>query len=344
MREFDLLALDVFAYQYWTNPAYRRYCDRLGRGPADVAHWTQAPAIPTSAFALLRLACFPPERTRLTFVSSGTTRGTRSRHELEDSALYDASLLVHFRARVAPDCDRIQFVALAPAFASAPHSSLSYMLSQLSDAYGTDCDAFFVADDAFDVESAVTALRGATEPVLAIGTAFGFVHFFDHCRLKGIRFELPAGSRVVETGGFKGKSREVAPAELYGWFSDLLGIPRALCASEYGMCELGSQWYDANLSDYLAGRAPRLNLKVGPHWAKTLVVDPVTAQPVCAGEIGLLQIFDLSNRGSVAAILTGDLAREVDGGFELLGRAPGEPPKGCSLALDSAMERANSFE
>jgi len=124
---------------------------------------------------------------------------------------------------------------------------------------------------------------------------------------------------------------------LYDWFTSLLGVPRELCISEYGMCELGSQWYDANLEDFVAGRTLRPRVKIGPHWARTLVVDPVTAEPVARGKAGLLQIFDLSNRGSVAAVLTGDLAREVDGGFELLGRAPGEPPKGCSIAIDAAL-------
>jgi len=114
-------------------------------------------------------------------------------------------------------------------------------------------------------------------------------------------------------------------------------VPRALCASEYGMCELGSQWYDTNIADHLAGRTIRAGIKAGPHWARTVVVDPVTAQPVQLGTTGLLQVFDLSNRGSVAAVLTGDLVREVDGGFELIGRGSGQPPKGCSIAIDAAL-------
>ncbi len=338
---FDRLALDLFAYQYASGDVYRRYCDRLGRTPADVRHWAQAPALPTSVFARARIACFPPERTRFTFLSSGTTRATRSRLELEDAGLYDASLLTHFRERVLPDATEIQLVALAPSSGDAPHSSLSYMLSKISDVFGTGRDRFFMRDDELDFEGACAALRAATAPVLVIGTAFAFVHFFDRCHAAGLRFQLPLGSRVVETGGFKGKSREIERDELYGWFASVLGVPRVLCLSEYGMCELGSQWYDANLADYFAGRSARTNLKVGPHWARTLVVDPVTTQPLPDGETGLLQIFDLSNRGSVAAILTGDLARHTGGGFELLGRAPGEPPKGCSIAVDAALEHTD---
>ena len=78
-------------------------------------------------------------------------------------------------------------------------------------------------------------------------------------------------------------------------------------------------------------------VKIGPHWTRTTIVDPVTALPVSAGEIGLLQIFDLCNRGSVCAVLTGDLAREHDGGVEIIGRHPGAPPKGCSIAADAML-------
>jgi hypothetical protein len=101
------------------------------------------------------------------------------------------------------------------------------------------------------------------------------------------------------------------------------------------MCELGSQWYDTNLADVSAGRKPRRHVKIGPHWTRTLIVDPVTNLPLASGETGLLQIFDMSNRGSVAAVLTGDLARERDGGIEIVGRHPGAPPKGCSIAADA---------
>lgn len=334
---FDRLALDLFAYQYRMNEAYRRYSDRLDRTPTNISLWKDVPAVPTSAFAQLRLACFPPGRTQIAFVSSGTTRATRSRLELENTTLYDASLLTHFKERVLPDASEIQLVALAPSFSRAPASSLAYMLSKISEVFGTSDDGFFFEDDALDFEGAAGALRRAKYPVLVVGTAFGFVHFFDRCFAAGVRFTLPLGSRVVETGGFKGRSREVDRDELYGWFSSVLGVPRVLCLSEYGMCELGSQWYDANLGDYFAGRTPRTHVKAGPHWAKPTIVDRVTAEPVADGDTGLLQVFDLSNRGSVAAVLTGDLARRVDGGFELLGRAPGEPPKGCSIAIDAAL-------
>ncbi len=141
----------------------------------------------------------------------------------------------------------------------------------------------------------------------------------------------------METGGFKGKSRSVERAELYQALVRTFGVPEAWCISEYGMCELGSQWYDASLSDAIAGRTPRAQLKLGPHWARARAVDPITARELPKGSTGLLQVFDLSNRGSVAAVLTGDLVTETDEGFIYVGRSQAAPPKGCSITIDSML-------
>jgi hypothetical protein len=340
---FDRLALEVFAYQYERNEPYRRYCDRYGRSPADVKTWRDVPAVPAASFASVRLACFPPENTAVTFSSSGTTTGSirPSTLELDSTVLYDASLLEHYRARVLPDAVSMRMVALAPSFEEAPRSSLSYMLSRVAAVLGETTGGFFIREGHLAFDPLCTALREGAEPVVVFGTAFAFVHFFDRCRTEGISFRLPIGSRVVETGGFKGKSREISREELYAGFGKYLGVPRVLCVSEYGMCEIGSQWYDANLDDYFAGRPPRVDLKVGPHWARAMIVDPITAEPVREGQEGLVHIFDLSNRGSVAAVLTADVARAQDNGFVLVGRFAGAPPKGCSLAADALLGAAD---
>ncbi|MDQ6780726.1 MAG: long-chain fatty acid--CoA ligase, partial [Candidatus Eremiobacteraeota bacterium] len=192
------------------------------------------------------------------------------------------------------------------------------------------------AGDELRFGAATATLQAATRPTLIFGTAFALVHFMDRCAAQGLRFALPADSRVVETGGFKGKSRAVEPVEFYAALSRTFGVPREFCISEYGMCELGSQWYDANLADVLAGRRPRLELKVGPHWARELIMDPVSGEPSGAAE-GLLGLFDLCNRGSVMAVLSTDRARAAEGGFVFLGRATGAPPKGCSMTIDALL-------
>jgi acyl-protein synthetase LuxE len=340
---FDRLALEVYAYQFERNPPYRRYCERRGSEPSRVSSWRDVPAVPAASFADTRLACFGPDRTALTFVSSGTTTaGARaSRHELDSTELYDAAIAAQYCALVLPDAPTMPHVFIAPPFSYATTSSLSYMLSALEKRFGAPGGGFYVHDDVLDFSNLSVALASAS-PRVVFGTAFSFVHFADRCRTNGVRFSLGPGSRVVETGGFKGKSREIARDDLYRSFEELLGVKPDMCVSEYGMCELGSQWYDANIADMAAGIQPRRHVKIGPHWTRTTIVDPVTALPVVSGETGLLQIFDLCNRGSVCSVLTGDLARERDGGVEIIGRHPGAPPKGCSIAADAMLGGKNA--
>ena len=338
---FEKLALECFAYQYARNEPYRRYCDRLARTPDDTASWHDIPAVPSASFAAARLASFPPDRTELKFHSSGTTSGGRraSTLELESTFLYDASLLRHFRDSVLPDVDAMRVIALMPSAREAPHSSLSYMADRIMKNSGARGGGFFIRGAAIVFDDLTAALTNTADPAVVFGTAFSFVHLFDRYRADGRHFRLPAGSRIIETGGFKGKAREIAHHDLYAAFDELLGVPRDMCASEYGMCELGSQWYDANIGDHIAGRPARHDLKIGPHWARATIVDPLTAAPVPAGEQGLIQILDLSNRGSVCAVLTSDLGRGRDGGFELIGRFKGAVPKGCSIAADALLQR-----
>ena len=336
--EFERLALELFAYQYANNAPYRALCDQQGRGPSGARTWRDVPAVSAASFADVRLACFPLERTQLRFVSSGTTRaGARpSNHELENARLYDASLLGNFHRWVLPDREKIRMLLLSPPFEHAPHSSLAYMLSKLFATFA-DGGGSFIRDDALDIAGIARAAAESTRPVLVFGTAFAFVHLLEACAASGQRFPLPAGSRIVETGGFKGKSRAVGRDELYASLVALFEVREDHCIAEYGMCELGSQWYDAALGDALAGATPRKLLKVGPHWTRTRVVDPVTAEELPAGSRGLLQCFDLSNRGSVAAVLTGDLVVGRDEGFVWVARSPAAPPKGCSITVDSML-------
>lgn len=338
--EFDRLALACFEYQYERCEPYRRFCDRAGRTPGSAKAWLDVPPVQTASFGSARLACFPPAHTKVTFRSSGTTSGgTRpSTLELDDAELYEASLVAHFRSRVLTDGAPLRILAIMPSRVEAPTSSLSFMAQHLVDTLGESGSDFFIRDG----ELAFDALRAALDqprPAVVFGTALSFVHFFDRCRADGLRFALTDGSRIVETGGFKGKSREVPRADLYVGFTELLGVAREKCVSEYGMCELGSQWYDATIVDAFGGRAPRYDVKVGPHWAKAIVVDPVSGDPVENGREGLVRIFDLSNRGSVCALVTGDLGVERDGGIVLLGRFAGAPPKGCSIDADDLLTR-----
>jgi hypothetical protein len=142
----------------------------------------------------------------------------------------------------------------------------------------------------------------------------------------------------MDTGGYKGRSREVAEDELRRLYHELLGIPLTHCVNEYGMTEMCSQFYDSSLRDHVRGRE-RDRRKIVPPWVRTRVVDPETLLPVAEGTTGLLQHFDLANVNSVMAIQTEDLGFAAgDDGFQLLGRVPGASPRGCSIAMDLLLE------
>jgi hypothetical protein len=171
---------------------------------------------------------------------------------------------------------------------------------------------------------------------MLLGASFSFVHLLDAMASRGMALALPEGSRLMDTGGFKGRSREVPREELLAAYAERLGLDPALCVNEYGMCEMTSQFYEASLMDRLEGRAPSRRLKA-PRWVRTQALNPATLRPVEPGEVGLLQHLDLANRGSVVAILTEDLGRVTQEGIQVLGRASTAEAKGCSITVDELL-------
>ena len=165
------------------------------------------------------------------------------------------------------------------------------------------------------------------KPLLIMGPSFSFVQWLDGMKEPA---PLPTGSRVMETGGYKGRSQELPKPELHSLITRKLGVRPDHIVSEYGMCELGSQAYDR-----IVGRTNCPIFKF-PAWARIRIVSPETRAEVAEGETGLLQVFDLANIRSVLAILTGDLAVRRGDGFELIGRATASEPRGCSLALSES--------
>ena len=142
---------------------------------------------------------------------------------------------------------------------------------------------------------------------------------------------LPAGSRVMETGGYKGRSRAIPKTELHSLITKRFGVSAAQIVCEYGMSELSSQAYDAEVRDEKGEARGSERIFRLPLWARFQVVSPETGKEVAEGATGLLRIFDLANVYSVLAIQTEDLAVRRGDGFELLGRAERSEPRGCSL-------------
>jgi hypothetical protein len=339
---FNELALRLFAYQFQRNVPYRLFCESQQRDPGTVAHWHALPAVPIAAFKSVELACEPVEQAAALFMSSGTTRPEeRSRHFHPRLAVYDAATRANFAAHVLPDQAQLPFLVLNPMPRTLPNSSLAYYLGLMARTYGTPKTDFFVDDEGLRFEALETALADAVSrstPVCIVGTTFAFVHLLDRYRADGMQFVLPPGSRVFDTGGVKGRSREITREDLQQLVTQRLGVPPTHQLNMYGLTELSTQFIDATLRQHLAGHAlPDHLCKTVPPWARTRVLDPETLVELPAGDVGVLCHTDLANWASVCTVLTEDLGVLRDGGFEILGRVQGTQARGCSLAIDELL-------
>jgi hypothetical protein len=339
-QHFDALALALFALQFKDNLAYRKICEARQLTPATVRYWAQIPFVPTGAFKELELSCIPPGERTAVFHSSGTTEQKPSRHFhcAESVALYEASLWQWFKAHFSGENE---FVFLTPDHKSAPRSSLVHMFVTVRKNVGAGRAQFFgdaAADGAWtmDFDGVMQKFRSAGDdgrPLTVLGTAFSFVHLLDYLAANHLPFNLPHGSRAMETGGYKNRSRTMPKSELHALITEYLGVPGENIICEYGMSELSSQAYDNTLkrAGSETGDPSTARHFQFPPWARVQIISPETGHEVAEGETGLVRIFDLANVFSVAAIQTEDLGIRRRDGSELLGRAQLAEPRGCSL-------------
>jgi len=357
--EFNSLALELYALQFALNAPYHRICESRGIKPTSVQHWTQIPAVPAAAFKEFELTCLTPAERTSVFYSSGTTEQRRSQHFhcAESLTLYEASLSPWFQANVlvavgqayqpagSPGlparcseqaANHWQLAILTPPAIAAPNSSLVHMFQTICREHDIEDTAFlgYVEPDgswALDfkrTESAIQTSIAAQRPLVLLGTAFNFVHLLDELEAKTPSFKLTPGSIAMETGGYKGRSRELPKTELHALITRTLGVPRSHIICEYGMSELSSQAYDS--ADFRNTQHATRNYHFPP-WARVQIISPETGREVSDGEIGLVRIYDLANAFSVLAVQTEDLAIRHGDGFELVGRATAAEARGCSL-------------
>ncbi|HWN66260.1 MAG TPA: hypothetical protein VNM90_01410 [Haliangium sp.] len=363
------MARRVLQHQAAHNPTYARYAERLGVDLGRLADPLDAPPVPTDAFKRLRLCAFDPAVAVACFRSSGTTAADRGQHLFRTLDVYRASIAPSFVQYVLPDLGpgpRVHMLVLAPSAAQVPDSSLYFMLDFLGQRFGRSGARTHFFDDrlALDVAGlcrALEALAAQDEPALLLGPSFSYVHFFDQA--PDFRVALPPRSRLFETGGFKGKSREVGRDELHALFRERLGIEPDMVAGEYSMSELSSQLYEPGLRHTLVrarggepGHLDDKRLYIPPPWCPVRILDPATLAPLPPGQQGLVAFFDLANVDSVSAVVTGDMGTLVAGeqqgdappgwhglpegsrGLVLHGRAAGQSAKGCSLAIDMLLQ------
>jgi hypothetical protein len=330
---FEDVALAVFAFQHERVEPFRRLCEARGVTPETTDDWRRVPAVPALALKRLELHADEP---LVTFRSSGTGEEGRSIHYQPYPDLYRQAIDDSFPRFCLPGLQTpVPMLSLVPSSEQAPDSSLSFMAARVLDEWGTadSCTAF--AERGVDVTRArswLGARQREGRPALVFATSFALAQLLDALSRRFLHFRLAPGSVVFDTGGYKGRHQELSREDLLARIHAWLGVPPEQVVREYGMTELSSQCYGANL---VSGADPETF--VAPHWVRVRVLHPETLAEQPTGETGLLAVFDLANVGSVPHLLTEDLGVAVEGGFRLLGRASGAELRGCSLTVEALL-------
>jgi phenylacetate-coenzyme A ligase PaaK-like adenylate-forming protein len=311
---FRAAALEVFHFQAEEVAVYRDYLAALRIDPASVREIEEIPFLPIEFFKTHRIICegMEPE---VSFGSSGTTGITPSSHLVADTALYHKSFLTGFRASYGPPED-LCILALLPSYLERTDSSLVYMMDQLC-GLSRHPDSGFYLDNLEELSLILKKRNEDGHPTLLLGVTFALLDLAEQFPVK-----LKDHIRVMETGGMKGRRKEMVREELHRILTGAFGC--ATIHSEYGMTELLSQAY-----------SPGKGLFHCPPWMKVLVRDPNDPLSLLgAGQSGGLNIIDLANIYSCSFIATADLGKLfADGSFEVLGRYDHSDIRGCNLLV-----------
>ncbi|GIV35182.1 MAG: acyltransferase [Chitinophagales bacterium] len=310
-EEFTKVALDIFRLQAAQNAVYGEFIRLLGKTPASVSRIEEIPFLPIEFFKTHRIIT-GTRPVELVFESSGTTGQTPSRHYIADKSLYEKSLTAAFHIFLGNPKD-FCILALLPSYLDRSHSSLVYMVNHLMQLSAHPKQGFFLY--AFDqLHQSLLELEECSQKTLLLGVSFALLDFAE-------QFPLPLRhTTVMETGGMKGRGKEITRAELHERLMKSFGTDR-IC-SEYGMTELLSQAY-----------ALKNGLFRCPPWMRILIRDPYDpASFLPYGKTGAINVIDLTNVYSCSFIQTGDLGKLYpDGTFEVLGRMDTAELRGCNL-------------
>ncbi|SEQ69597.1 acyl transferase [Neolewinella agarilytica] len=310
---FDDLALDIFRYQAMHNNIYARYLELLRVEVSSVTQTTDIPYLPIALFKQYRLKSghWPEVRT---FTSSGTTGAVTSHHPLRQEDWYRENARRAFERQYGPLAGR-PVLALLPAYLERTGSSLVFMAEDFIQRSGHPDSGFFL-DDLPMLSEKLRRLKGGPAPPLLIGVSFALLDLAE-------QHSQDLGQTIVmETGGMKGRRKEMTRQELHATLSAAFGLEQI--HSEYGMTELLSQAYAPREGVFLP--APTLRASTRE------ITDPLSPTPV--GRNGALNLIDLANVDTISFIATDDLGRvQANGSFEVLGRMDASDVRGCNLLV-----------
>lgn len=335
---FEALAWDIAAFQHAAVSCTRGLwgLQPYAAHPSREQRLDRIPAVPVEALRSRAVFAFEPEHAAHVFRTSGTTSEQTGRHFFRTTATYASIALSTGRAHLLPHAPRAIVAALLPFAPAHTSSSLSFMAQRFMDEFdapgvATDPARWLVRGESIDrvsLSRLVAEAARESRPVLLLATSFALLALLDALAAP---LELPPGSVVMPTGGFKGKSRTVDPEWLRARTERLLGAPTVV--HEYGMTELSSQLYERTAVD---PRAPA-GLYFEAPTVQVIPVDPVSLEPVSDGQVGLASFVDLGNVDSAVRILTQDRVVREGGGIRLLGRSEQAPLRGCALVSESLL-------
>ncbi len=311
VESFDHLAMEVFRFQYGHNDIYRQFCDALKRPPSEVAGLADIPFLPVEFFKHHRVVSFGGEAA-VVFLSSGTTGSDTSRHDVKDVSLYRRSFTEGFR-HFYGDPSGYCILALLPSYLERDDASLVYMAKGLMEQSGHPDNGFYL-HDMKGLHEKIVRLSGSGQPTLLLGVSFALLDLAEAHPTK------MTNTIVMETGGMKGRRREMVREELHAILKQAFGV--TTIHSEYGMTELLSQAYSKADGLFLC-----------PPWMKVLIRDSNDPMTMTDGSrAGGINIVDLANIHTCSFLATQDLGRVYpDGGFEVLGRFDNSDVRGCNL-------------
>ncbi|MGB5357059.1 MAG: acyl transferase [Eudoraea sp.] len=310
-EHFQDLALEVFQFQFEKSPVYRTFCDHLHKSPQNVTHLDHIPYLPIEFFKRHEIIN-SEAKVQTVFESSGTTGKQTSKHYVSDLSIYEQSFLKGFELNYG-NIEDYCFLALLPSYLEREHSSLIYMVKELIGKSKHPMSGFYL-EKGDELKKTLNSLQEKRSKILLIGVSYALLDFVE----KG-SFPL-SNTIVMETGGMKGRRKEMVREELHHYLKE--GFGQKNIHSEYGMTELLSQAYSKGKGIFNC-----------PPWMKVVIRDPEDPLTLLkTGQNGGVNIIDLANINSCAFIATQDLGKLYpNGSFEILGRFDHSDIRGCNL-------------
>lgn len=309
--QFPGLALEVFQYQYEQVAAYREFCELIDRSPSNVMTLEEIPFLPIELFKARSIRI--DREPEIVFSSSGTTGATPSQHEVVDLELYRRSFLAGFERVYGPTQDWV-ILALLPSYLEREGSSLIYMTDELIRRTDHPDSGFYLYDHESLLE-VLDRLETKQQKTILIGVSYALLDLIE------TRSSNLSHTRVMETGGMKGRRKEWIKSTLHQVLKEGFGVDQI--HSEYGMTELLSQAYSTGEGLYTC-----------PPWMQVRTRDPEDPFAYVTNKTGGINVIDLANLDSCAFIATQDLGKcHPDGSFEILGRFDSSDLRGCNLML-----------